>query len=232
MIRMFAHAAVLSTLLAFTALRPGTALAQARSEDASPAALPSSNISVDALLQPVVAALLEKSATFRRQWRSVETSATMRVTIRPASDLRETPTARARTEISHFADGAMRAIVELPAVSDVTELLPHEFEHLLEQLEGIDLPALVRRGDPGVELVRGSAYETARAQRAGRAALKEVYGEVDPALRAAARGLRRAWRALTGESPAAAAAAETALLSRQGTAAAPPSAAPQPHKQQ
>jgi hypothetical protein len=231
-IRMFVHVAVLSTLLAFTGLRAVPAAAQARSKDVSTAAAPPSNITVDALLQPVVVSLLEKSHTFRRQWQCIEQSARMRVTIRTASDLRETPTVRARSQVSRYAYGAIRAIVELPVVVDVTELLPHEFEHLLEQLEGIDLAALVQRGDPGVELTPGGAYETARAQRAGRAALQEVYGEIDPAFRAAARGLKRAWLALTGDRGTAAAAAKTAAPTPVGSPPSLPPAAPQPHKQQ
>jgi len=231
-IRMFVHVVVLSTLLAFTALRAVPAAAQARSEDVSPAAARPSNITVDALLQPVVVSLLEKSQTFRRQWQSIEQSALMRVTIRPASDLRETPAVRARSQVSRYAYGAIRAIVELPVVVDVTELLPHEFEHLLEQLEGIDLAALVQRGDPGVEVMPGGAYETARAQRAGRAAMQEVYGEIDPAFRAAGRGLKRAWLALTGDRATAVTAAKTAPPATAGAPPEPPPATPQPHKQQ
>ena len=70
-------------------------------------------------------------------------------------------------------DGQLRtAIVEVP-VGDpmaVVELLAHEFEHIVEQLDGVDLASWAGRS--GVRRVGGSdrdgAFETERARQIGR----------------------------------------------------------------
>jgi hypothetical protein len=159
---------------------------------------PISNIRVNDILEPVVSALLLKSATFRRQWDTISASRFIRVTIvlRPGMQ----GWSRARTEISHFAYGAIRARIELPNATDLTELLAHELEHVVEQLEGLDLRALAARHEGGVVEVRKGIYETARARAAGLQVYREVYGDTDPALEAAFGGVRRAWRSIRSGS--------------------------------
>ena len=134
-------------------------------QPAGAAELPS-NIQIDPLLQPIVDALRAKSETFRCQWRRITASRFIRITVVPSNDLREAGSARARTQLTRYAYGAMRAIVELPPAVDVTELLPHEFEHVIEQIEGLDLPALAKRGDRGVLQVQRGVFETERARSA------------------------------------------------------------------
>jgi hypothetical protein len=186
------------------------------------------NIKVDPLLQPVVDALLEKSATLRRQWRALGATGVLRVSLISSWLPHEAMNARARTAISRYASGAIRAVVELPKGVDITELLPHELEHVLEQVEGVDLPTLATRRASGVHQVERGVYETERARGAGLMAVQEVYGRLDPSMSAALRGLKRVWRALT---PNAAGAVETVRKgaptpSATGTdgAAPPPSA--------
>ena len=156
----------------------------------------SANIHVDPLLQPLVAKLLARSPTLRRQWQAIGSSRLIRVSLLSTPLLRETPSARARTEFSRYALGAIRAVVELPAVADIAELLPHELEHVLEQIEGLDLPALAKRGEAGVYEIGRGVYETERARKAGVGALREVYGDTDPALSSALRRVQQAFKAL------------------------------------
>jgi hypothetical protein len=105
--------------------------------------------------------------------------------------------ARARTAVSRHAHGSIRATIELPAATDLTELVAHEFEHVIEQLEGIDLRALAQQHADGVIELQNGAFETVRARAAGRQVYLEVYGETDPAVQAAFGGIRRAWRMLS-----------------------------------
>ena len=136
------HSLVLIVVAAAALVQPQPAFAQ-RSRAAAPSiadVMPAANIEVDPMLQQPIAALLARSPTFRRQWAQVASTQTIRVRIATSAELREMPSARARSEVSRYAYGAIRALVEVPAVVDVTELLPHEFEHILEQLEGLDLP--------------------------------------------------------------------------------------------
>ena len=137
-------------------------------QDATPVSPePISNIRVDDLLEPVVSSLLVKSATFRRQWDTISASRFIRVTIGLRLGMQEPGSSRARTDVSHFAYGAIRARIELPNATDLTELLAHELEHVVEQLEGLDLRALARRRGQGVAEVQQGVYETARARAAG-----------------------------------------------------------------
>jgi hypothetical protein len=195
------HASVL-LIFTFLSLTSSPALAQpfaARPCPQNPTPVspgPISNIRVEDVLQPVVSALLAKSETFRRQWDVISASRFIRVTVVSHIGMPDAGSVRARTEVTHFEYGAIRATIEMPVAIDLTELLPHEFEHVIEQLEGLDLRALARRHEGGVVEVRTGVFETTRARAAGLQVYREVYGETDPAVEAALGGVRRAWRAL------------------------------------
>jgi hypothetical protein len=90
---------------------------------------------------------------------------------------------RARATIQRFTTGLLRVRIEIPAGTDFLELVVHEFEHVIEQLEGVDMQRLSRVSGSGVSRLHGG-YESARAQAAGRAADAEVH-------RATWRGERR-----------------------------------------
>ena len=192
------HVVALFIVVSF-ALRTAPVQAQPAPEcprDATPASPePPSHFHVDEILQPVVRALLAKSATFRRQWDTINASRLVRVRVRSIMLLQDDSRARARAQVSRYAHGSMRATIEIPIAADVTELLPHELEHVIEQLEGVDLPGLAQRGEQGVVEVRRGIYETARAQAAGLQVVREVFAEVDPAVSAAFSGVKRLFRA-------------------------------------
>jgi hypothetical protein len=83
---------------------------------------------------------------------------------------------RARTVLSTAPDGTRFAMVAIRPADDQVELIAHELEHVLEQLDEVDLHALaavptsgVRRCDCGKE-----SFETIRAIRAGLQAAAEV----------------------------------------------------------
>jgi hypothetical protein len=65
-------------------------------------------------------------------------------------------------------------VIDLPFDRDFAELLAHEFEHVIEQLEGVDLRQRATEPHSGVRKVDGGAFETDRANKAGRAAALEV----------------------------------------------------------
>jgi hypothetical protein len=148
----------------------------------------------------VISGLLAKSETFRRQWATITGSRFIRVTVVLHLGMQDDGSARARTEVSRYAHGSIRARIELPGATDLAELLAHEFEHVIEQLEGIDLRALAQRREDGVVEIQNGVFETARARAAGRQVSREVYGDTDPAVQAALAGIRRAWRILSSRS--------------------------------
>jgi hypothetical protein len=193
--RIVVHAPVLFIFMFLSsAWPPAPAFAQLRdTEPWAQEATPVSperpvNIRVDDVLQPLVSALLAKSETLRRQWKIITASRLIRVTVVSRMGMQDTASARARTEVSRYALGAIRATIEIPSGADVTELLPHEFEHVIEQLEGLDLRALAQQHVRGVVEVRKGVFETARARAAGLQVYREVYDRTDAAAAAAFAG--------------------------------------------
>jgi hypothetical protein len=196
--------ATLSPILALPVAAPAQTLPTLDTVSSTSVSLPQrANIKVEPLLQPVIDALLRKSPTLRRQWQAIGAARIVRVSLISSWLGREAGNPRARTAVSRYASGAICAVVELPTGVDITELLSHELEHVLEQVEGVDLPALAKRRASGVWQVGHGVYETERARGAGLMALQEVYGEVDPAVSAAGRVLKRAWKALMPNASAA-----------------------------
>ena len=84
----------------------------------------------------------------------------------------DTGGARSRVERDH---GGLNAAVQIelrePAL--YVELIAHELEHVLEQVDGTDLARLARQGLDGV-VEWGGAYETARARSVGRLVAREA----------------------------------------------------------
>jgi hypothetical protein len=161
-------------------------------------------VRIDPMLQPVVTRLLARSATFRRQCAALADARHLRIDVQLVP--RFTPSnTRARATARRYEFGFLAIVIEIAIGADYAELLPHEFEHALEQIEHLDLATLARTApDRASELAHG-VFETARARDAGRAAASEVDGPLDPAVAAArgqiARMARQTWRALSRVEP-------------------------------
>ena len=74
--------------------------------------------------------------------------------------------------------GAMMVDTTIFVPTDLVEIIVHELEHVCEQVEGVDLPALARQRSHGVYSLNGH-YETAQAIRAGQNASREYRGGPD-----------------------------------------------------
>lgn len=135
-------------------------------------ALPS-NIDMHPKLAPIAEALLARSASFVNQCQRLARARVVRidVTLNP-----RIPTAvyRAITSIERFSSGLIVAHVELALSSEYEELLAHEFEHVIEQLDGVALRRLARVRGSGVMRTETGAFETKRAIDAGLAVSREV----------------------------------------------------------
>jgi hypothetical protein len=128
-------------------------------------------LDVDRALRRPIAQLIEGSAIFRAQCRRiVAATALVRVRLNPALD----PTRmRARSIISRVKGGLLIVRVELSPAGSPIEWIAHEFEHIVEQLEGLPLRTLADQR-AGVWRVGDELYETHRAVLAGRAARDQV----------------------------------------------------------
>lgn len=131
---------------------------------------------VEPALRPVVADLCRRSATFRRQVIRLVRHTGLEVRLEPGQ-FSTFGRVRARSAITRV-DGRLRtARVEVPSGNSVlqAELVAHEFEHILEQLDGVDLAAWAGRS--GVYRVgsgdRDGPFETERARQIGRVVAAE-----------------------------------------------------------
>ena len=80
---------------------------------------------------------------------------------------------RARSHIQRARSGVILALVELTPFGGVEEWIGHEFEHVLEQLDGLRLEEMAD-GRGNVWRSSDNMFETERAIRAGRAVAGEV----------------------------------------------------------
>lgn len=130
-------------------------------------------IQIESLLRPVTARMLEKSPTFRRQCDLIGAASNVVVKVRVVPAPRNS-FSRATTTFRRYTSGITVVDVEIPAASRVIELLAHEFEHIAEYVEGVDLKSMSRRRPEDAFQLRDGSFETSRAVEAGRAAANEV----------------------------------------------------------
>ncbi len=168
--------------------------AQVAACDAPTLSLPDS-IGLEEGLQPIVRSALEHSPKFRQQCRALAAAPRLRATVsvsyRPGAG-----TTRARTSFRQTRFGALAAEIEIRSAPELTELLAHEFEHLLEQLDGVDLKALAREGM--AHRLADGAFETARAVAAGQQVAGEVTNNAPDRVRSAGQSVWRALRRAVG----------------------------------
>lgn len=149
------------------------------------------NIHLENGLEPIVRWMLEHSATFRQQCRAL--AAAPHVSARVRYAMRAPGAAsRARAVFRERSSGVLTADIELGLGADLVELIGHEFEHLLEQLDRVDLRGLARAG-LAVRMPDG-AYETTRAITAGRRVSAEVVDTAPDGMRRASGSIWRAVR--------------------------------------
>ena len=137
----------------------------------APAELPS-NLTIAKSLRPVAEMMLKRSAIFRRQCLRIADAPHLTISIGRFHPL-PSDRARARTRFSR-RDGAIHAEVEIAPLTDMVELIAHEIEHVIEQLDGIDLKLQASLRGTAASLCPDGSFETVRAVRTGLAAVREV----------------------------------------------------------
>ena len=134
-----------------------------------------SNVVLASPLRPLVERMLQRSATFRRQCGRIGRTSALVVTVHYAVRMDRNQTGDAMTQVRRRADGGIEATVSLSALGNPVELIAHEFEHVLEQVDEVDLPAMAARPATGVRMVSaGRNFETDRAIVIGRQVADEV----------------------------------------------------------
>jgi hypothetical protein len=132
------------------------------------------NLIVSDEFRPLVESMLAHSPTFRRQ--CVRISSDPKVTVQLQVGL---PTwlsgVRAKTDLKRAPGGHLSAFIEISPLQDNVEMIAHELEHVIEQLDEIDLEARSAFRNSGVWRASGatSVFETTRAKHVGVVVTKE-----------------------------------------------------------
>ena len=138
----------------------------ARWSAGAPASLPP-NLIVLGPYRSLLESMLRRSPTFARQCQRIAGAPQLTVTLEVAA-VRTTRTQRARTDIARRR-GGLRATIVIAQPVHFVELVAHEIEHIIEQLDEIDLASKAALRHTGVEALDndGRVFETVRAHRVG-----------------------------------------------------------------
>jgi hypothetical protein len=120
--------------------------------------------------------MLQRSRTFREQCRRLAASAWVHVGVRLDPRVFETRSYRAVSEIQRPNPNLLIALITLQVLTDQAVWLAHEFEHVLEQVDSIDVAELADRKQAAWR-VGPHMFETKRAIAAGEAVAAEVRGQ-------------------------------------------------------
>lgn len=111
--------------------------------------------------------MLRRSPTFARQCQRIAGASHLTITLEIVPG-RSAYQRRAKTAIDRRG-GRLRATVVIAQPAQFVELVAHEFEHIIEQLDEIDLPMKAALPHSGVQALDsdGPVFETVRAHRVG-----------------------------------------------------------------
>src|SRR5688572_2523201 len=123
------------------------------------------NMRMNDQLRKLLIRLASQSATLREQCATIAKTSHVRVIVQYARG--GLPyNCEAKATISRFEAGLLSVVIEIPITTRYAELIAHEFEHVLEAIEGINLAAQAKVRGSGVTQVAHNVFETARARRA------------------------------------------------------------------
>ena len=125
-------------------------------------------------LEPIVHEMWHRSPTFRRQVARLADESALVVTI-AIRRVESSSGPRARTRVTRERGLLRRAQVEVKQAGEMNlvELIAHELEHVLEQLDNVNLPQAARGQGVTIRDEGEPWFETARARQVGRAVASE-----------------------------------------------------------
>ena len=129
------------------------------------------NLVAPNIIVPLLEKMWQRSVSFRRQCVRLGDYPEVMVTIQLVGSTRHTGARMRANRRRHRLMTTIEIDLRKPAL--FAEHLAHELEHVLEQIDGVDLPRLASQRVAGVIGDEGW-YETARAMAVGRAAAREA----------------------------------------------------------
>jgi hypothetical protein len=142
---------------------------------AEPVQLPP-NVSIARAYAEAVQGMLRSSPTFRSQCTRIARAPHLYLSVERSV---LAPRQSAVTHMVRASDGRLFANVEVNPLGDEVVLIAHEFEHVIEQLDDVDLAAMASRVGTGVRTdPQSGRFETERAIAVGRRVASEVHHAV------------------------------------------------------
>jgi hypothetical protein len=131
------------------------------------------NLVVPNSIVPIVWSMWLRSPTFRRQCLRLAEHPEIVVQFELTSQVER---GSGRTRLKRRPSGIAAAVqIGFGDPHSYVELIAHELEHVLEQLDGTNLPVLERLGVDGVVREKHDHYDTMRARSIGRAVARESH---------------------------------------------------------
>jgi hypothetical protein len=131
---------------------------------------PPPNLVIPSSYRSLVQAMWDRSPTFRRQCDRI--AAVPRLTVTVTLHAQAAPSIRGVTTIRR-SEELLEAQIDLRHFASVVEMLAHELEHVVEQLDGVDIEARARHARADVTRTH-LGFETERAIEVGRQVAREV----------------------------------------------------------
>lgn len=134
-----------------------------------------SNVRISSVYRKLVDDMLRRSPTFRRQVLRLASARHLTVNLQAAAPPWQR-SVRATTKFDRDRVGGLSAQIEILPMHDPVELIAHEIEHVIEQLDDVDLETKADRANSGVRSATsgGVVFETTRATRTGLQVVQEV----------------------------------------------------------
>lgn len=133
------------------------------------------NFDVEADIRPFMARMWRTSPAFRRQCARIAEASVTVVVERGYTVGDAAMVWRPMTQIRRVNERLIAHMWLGGAQFDYSEYIAHELEHVLEQIDGVDLPTAAASGVRGVHAARDAeAFETNRAIAVGRLVAHEV----------------------------------------------------------
>ena len=104
------------------------------------ASLPS-NLTASAVFRPALERMWQSSPTFRRQCGRLSAAPQLHVNLLMEELARHPSSYHARAAMKRQSGALVSVNIHLTRFEDPIELIAHEIEHVIEQLEGVDLGA-------------------------------------------------------------------------------------------
>ena len=133
------------------------------------------NLVVPDMYRPLLESMLRESPTFRRQCMRIAGEPTLTVRLTIGAPWRRSGF-RATTRMTRNPNGRLSANVDIAPLDNTVELIAHEFEHIIEQLDEVDLAAHAALPHTGVRAIGPitDTFETIRAKRIGLKVVSEM----------------------------------------------------------